>query len=162
MRVSGLTLNFQGHISNLLYLAKYWPISKKENQSYRLKFRSQTWPWGLTLAITLTLDFQGQFPNCFSHEWLGRLMWNEKVVNRLLTEPTDMWVISHAWPKPWILKVKFWNSPVQGMEGLIDIEQKGCESVIHDHDLDLLVTRGRSVWIYRIVIGVTSTHIILF
>ena len=26
------------------------------------------------------------------------------------------------------------------MGGLIDIEQKGCESIIHDHDRDLWVT----------------------
>ena len=29
------------------------------------------------------------------------------------------------------------------MGGLVDIEQKGWESVIHDHDRDLLVTKMR-------------------
>ena len=29
------------------------------------------------------------------------------------------------------------------MGGPIEIEQKGCDSVIHDHDRDLLVTKER-------------------
>ena len=32
------------------------------------------------------------------------------------------------------------NSHISGMGGPIGSEQKGCESVIHDHDLDLFVT----------------------
>ena len=40
-------------------------------------------------------------------------------------------------------KVEFWNSRIAGMGGPTDIEQKGCESVIHDHDCDLLVIKIR-------------------
>ena len=42
------------------------------------------------------------------------------------------------WPWPWIFKVKFWNSPISGIERPIDNEQSG---VIHDHDRDLFVTK---------------------
>ena len=33
------------------------------------------------------------------------------------------------WPWPWIFKVKFWKCCISGMEGLIDMEGKGCESI---------------------------------
>ena len=35
----------------------------------------------------------------------------------------------------WIFKVKFWNSHISGMEEPIYIRWKGCELIIHDHDL---------------------------
>ena len=38
---------------------------------------------------------------------------------------------------------QIWNSPILGMGQLIDIEQSGCESVIHDHDLEILMTKVR-------------------
>ena len=33
------------------------------------------------------------------------------------------------WPWPWIVKVKFWKYCISGMEGPIDMERKGCESI---------------------------------
>ena len=36
--------------------------------------------------------------------------------------------------------VKIWNSLIWGMRGLIDMVWKGCESITHNHDCDLLVT----------------------
>ena len=39
--------------------------------------------------------------------------------------------------------VKFWNSRNLRLRGPIDIEQKGWESVILNHDRDLLVTKVR-------------------
>ena len=50
----------------------------------------------------------------------------------------DLW--PHAWP--WIFTVRFWNSRISEMGGLIDIE-KGYESTIHDHDCDLFATKVR-------------------
>ena len=41
------------------------------------------------------------------------------------------------------------------MGGSIDIEQKGWESIIHDHDHDLLVTKGMCQDLQGIVTGVT-------
>ena len=37
--------------------------TKQKNQAYLLNPTSQMWPWGLTLAVTLTLNFQGQIWN---------------------------------------------------------------------------------------------------
>ena len=36
-----------------------------------------------------------------------------------------------------IFKVRVWNSFIWGLGRPIDMEQKGCESSIHDHDIDL-------------------------
>ena len=41
-----------------------------------------------------------------------------------------------------------------GGGGLIAMEWKGCESIIHDHDRDLWVSVDG--WMYRILTGVTS------
>ena len=57
------------------------------------------------------------------------------------------------WPWRWILKVKFWKCCISGMEGPIDMERKGCESIgccTHfvtfnvplTHDLDLGLSRS--------------------
>ena len=57
-------------------------------------------------------------------------------------------------------KVKVWNFRKwkSGMVGPIDMERKGCESIIHDHDC-VTVTFVWPCWggqIYGIVTGVTS------
>ena len=57
------------------------------------------------------------------------------------------------WPWPWIFKVKFWECCISGLEGPIDMERKGCESIgcyTHfvtvnvplTHDLDLGFSRS--------------------
>ena len=38
-------------------------LPRNEKQTYRLNSRAQMWPSGLTLAMTLTLNFQGQIWN---------------------------------------------------------------------------------------------------
>ena len=43
----------------------------------------------------------------------------------------------NPWPWPWSFKVRVWNSFISGMGQPIDNERKGCESSIHDHDIDL-------------------------
>ena len=35
-------------------------LPRNEKQTYRLDSRAQMWPLGLTFAMTLTLNFQGQ------------------------------------------------------------------------------------------------------
>ena len=84
---------------------------KSKHINWTLGFKCM-WPVGWTWAVSLTLNFQGQ-----------------------------IWLWPHTWPKPWIFMVKFWNNCISGMRGLIDIEQKGWESVIHDYGHDLLVTK---------------------
>ena len=85
------------------------------------------WPW----ALTLTLDFQGQIlKKSVSQEWEDRFTWNERDVSRYEVGPhCDFEVWPYPWPWPWILKVKFWKRCISGMGGLINMEQKGCESI---------------------------------
>ena len=40
------------------------------------------------------------------------------------------------WRHPWSFMVRVWNSLISGMGQPIDMEQKGCESSIYDHDID--------------------------
>ena len=68
----------------------------------------------------------------------GRLMWSR---NQILGRLYDFVLWPHPWPWPWSFKVKVWNSLIfLGMGGPIDIEWKGCELIIHDHERDLSVT----------------------
>ena len=41
----------------------------------------------------------------------------------------DLGLWFHPWLWSWIFKVKFWNSYISGMGGLIDMEQKGYEII---------------------------------
>ena len=42
------------------------------------------------------------------------------------------------------------------MGGLIDMEPRGCESIIHDHDRDPMCNHDGVGGMYRIVTGVTK------
>ena len=55
-----------------------------EWQSYRLNFRPRMWPSGLSLAISLTLDFQGQIWNLPFLNQKVRLPQNEKQISNEL------------------------------------------------------------------------------
>ena len=93
-----------------------------------------------------------------SQEWLVRLMWNEKKVHRL-DAGYNMW----SWPLTSLMhdidlgcfKVKFRNSSISGIVGLIDVKWKWNGLIWywadgmtlpfdHTHDLDLGVGISRS------------------
>ena len=115
-------------------------LPRNEKQTYRLNCMPQMWPLDLTLAMTLTLEIQGQIWNLL---YLNQ-KWSD--FHEMKSKHIDwMWPLVWPWPWhwPWNFKVKFWNSCISGIRGTIDIEQEGCESVIHDHDYDLLVTKVR-------------------
>ena len=79
--------------------------------------------------MTLTLDFQGKifkksYLNSDMADWHGmKGMW----VDRMLDPCCDF----QRSPRPcsWIFIVKFWKCCISGMGGLIEMEQKGCESI---------------------------------
>ena len=80
--------------------------------------------------LTLTLDFQGQIVKMLylrngRADWHGmKGMW----VDRMLDPHCDFELWPHPWPWPLIfLRSNF--ETVSGMGYLIDIEQKGCESI---------------------------------
>ena len=126
-----------GHISGMV-----GPIDVKRKGSASVGY----WVNYVTLTFDLTHDlwfFKVKFQNSCIWEIVIWLMWNKKKANQL-----EMgWVYGlalwpHPWPWPYSLKVKVWNSPIWGMGvgALIDMERKGYESIIHDHDCDLWVT----------------------
>ena len=49
------------------------------------------------------------------------------------------------------------------MAGPVNIELNGCESVVHDHDRDLLVTKVRCKDQPRVTsdVGILSTHLVV-
>ena len=75
-----------------------------EKQTYWLKSRPQMWPSGLTLAMTLTLNVQGQIWNFpyLSHKWSDCHETKSKHID--LTQGLkcglDIW--PHTWSWPWI------------------------------------------------------------
>ena len=101
----------------------------------------------LTFDLTHDLDlwfFKVKFQNSCIWGIVIWLMWNKNKANQLdtglLLYGLALW--PHPWPWPCSLKVKVWNSLIWGMGvgALIDMERKGCESIIHDQDCDLWVT----------------------
>ena len=106
---------FQGHISKKLYQRNCYLIDVKQNESKSVRY----WADCMVLPFDHTHD-------------LGLVVSRSKFEIALF----DEW----GW-------IKFWNNPLWGMgvDALIDIERKGCESMNHDHDCDLWVTMV--VWV---------------
>ena len=102
------------------------------------------WVNYLTFDLTHDLDlgfYQSQISKSLYLRNLIWLMWNEKKANQLdigLTVWFCLW--PYPWSWPWSFKVKVWNLLISGMRGLIDMEGKRSELIIHDHDHDLWVT----------------------
>ena len=91
---------------------------------------SYPWPWPCIVKVIFR-------NSCIS----GIVIWwCEMRANQVDTGPTVWPCTFTTLPWPGHFKVKVWNSLISGMGGLIDTEQKGYESIIHDHDRDLCIT----------------------
>ena len=92
----------------------------------------------------LDVFFQGQtlYWTYLRNGWSDWCETKRRRTRWILGELCDLDLWPHSWPWPCSLKVKVWNSLIWGIwvEALIDMERKGCESIIHDHDCDLWVT----------------------
>ena len=84
-------------------------LPRNEKQTYRLNSRAQMWLSGLTLAMTLTLNFQGQIQNLLylSQKWSNCHETNSKHIDSTLGLKCDHRVWPWPWPWPWIVKVKY-------------------------------------------------------
>ena len=129
-------------------------LLQNEKQTYRLDSRAQMWPSSLTLAMTLTLNFQGQiwkflylsqkWPDC--HETKNKhINWTPglKCVHEVWPWP---------WPWPWIFKVKYGISYISVKRGPIAKKRKANISIELqasnvtigfelDHNLDLWILK---------------------
>ena len=84
-------------------------LPRNEKQTYRLNSRAQMWPSGLTLAMTLTLNFQGQIWNFLylSQKCSDCHETKSKHIDWTLGLKCDHRVWPWPWPWPWIFKVKY-------------------------------------------------------
>ena len=127
--------------------AQNGPIARKRKQTYRFNFRPQMWTSGLTLAMTLTLNFQGQIWNSLylnqkrsdyhgtksqHSEWIPGLKCDQWVCN--LGNDLDLWIFKvkcdlDLWPYAWcwlrIFMVKFLNSCISEWEGPVTLNKGG-------------------------------------
>ena len=102
-----------------------------------LWLHSWPWPWIFQGHILKLLYLM----NCWFH-WCEM---KRKRINRILGRLYYLALWPHPWPWPWNFKVRVSNSLISGMGWLIEMEWKGFESSIHDHDIDLCVTMVRWV-----------------
>ena len=224
-------LNFQGQISNWLYLSQKWSDcheTKSKHIDWALGFKCnhQVWPWpwiikvkcqigyisakngaiatkrkanisidlktsnvttGLTLAMTLTLNFQSQMQNWLylCQKWSDCHKTKSKHINWTLGLKCDHQIWPWPWPWPWIFKVKYEICYISTKSGPTAMKQKAanlsiwtwglkCDNGIDlGHDVDILFLMSYvilTIWwprIYQIVTGVTSdvgvlsTHLVL-
>ena len=98
---------------------------RSEKQTYRLNSRPWMWPSFLSLAVTLTLHFQGQIWNLLYLSQNGPIATKRKANMSNLGLKCGHWVWHWPWPWPWIFIVKLWNSRIWGIGRPIDIERKG-------------------------------------
>ena len=84
-------------------------LPRNEKQTYRLISRPQMWPLGLTLDMTLTLNFQGQIWNWLylCQKWSDCHKTKSKHINWTLGLKCDHQIWPWLWPWPWIFKVKY-------------------------------------------------------
>ena len=101
-------------------------LPRNKKQTYQLHSRAQMWPLGLTLAMTLTLNFQGQIWNFLylSQKWSDCHGKKSKHID--WTPRPQMWpsVWPWPWPWPWIFKVKYAISYISAKNGPIAMKQK--------------------------------------
>ena len=97
-----LELHSRSNIEFAIYQPKKVRLPQNKNQTYRLNPRPQMIPSDLTWAMTLTLNYQGQFEICYiSAKWFAcnkmksaRIDWTESLND------------NQVWPWPWPWKVR--------------------------------------------------------
>ena len=130
-------------------------LPRNEKQTYRLNSRPQIWPMGLTLAMTLTLNFQGQIWNLLylNQNWSDCLETKSKHIDWTLGLKCHHQVWPWPWHWPWIFKVKCGICYNSAKKGPIATKRKANRSIellasnVNNgfdlaHDLD--------IWIFKV------------
>ena len=106
-------------------------LPRNEKQTSRLNSRAQMWPSGLTLAMTLTLNFQGQIWNCYISAKNGPIATERKtnISIELQGLKCDHQVWPWPWLWPWIFKVKYGISYISAKSGPIATKRKANISI---------------------------------
>ena len=128
-------------------------LPRNKKQTYRLNSRAQMWPSGLTLAMTLTLNFQGEIQNLLylSHKWSDCHETKSKHIDWTLGLKCDHRVWLWPWPWPWIFKVKYRICCISAKIGQIASKRKAnisielqASNVTNGFELDLNLEIWRS------------------
>ena len=90
-------------------LAKNGPIAMKQKANISIELLCQMWSSDLTLAMTLTLNFQGQIWNLLylGQQWSDCHETKSKHIDWTLCLKCDHQIWPWPWPWPWIFKVKY-------------------------------------------------------
>ena len=129
-------------------------LPRNKKQTYRLNSRAQMWPSSLTLAMTLTLNFQGQIQNLLyiSQKWSDCHETKSKHIDWTLGLKCDHRVWLWPWPWPRIFKVKYRICYISDKNGQIASKRKANISIELqasnvtngfelDHNLDLWILK---------------------
>ena len=106
-------------------------LPRNEKQTHRLNCRLQMGPSGLTLALTLTLNFQGQIWNWLylSQKWSDCHETKSKHIDWTLGFKWDHGVWPWPWPWPSIFKVKYGIGYISAKNGPIAMKRKANTSI---------------------------------
>ena len=101
-------------------------LPRNEKQTYRLNSRAHMWPSGLTLAMTLALNFQGQIYKMLylSQKWSDCHETKSKHIDWTLGLKCDHRVWHWPWPWPWIFEVKYRICYISSKDGPIATKWK--------------------------------------
>ena len=131
-------------------------LPRNEKQTHRLNSRHQMGPSGLTLALTLTLNFQGQISNWLylSQKWSDCHETKSKHIDWTLGFKWDHRVWPWPWPWPWIFKVKYEICYISTKSGSIGTRQKANISIWtlglkFDNGFDL--GHDLDIWIFKVI-----------
>ena len=111
--------------------AKNGLIATKRKQTCWLNSRPQMWPTGVTMAMTLTLNFQGQLWNLLylSQKWSDCHETKIKYIDWTVGLKFDHQFWPWLWPWPWIFKVKYVISYISTKSGPITTKRKPHTSI---------------------------------
>ena len=132
-------------------------LPRNKKQTHRLNSRLQMWPLGLTLAMTLTLNFQGQISNWLyiRHEWCDchetksiHIDWSQDL-------KCDHQIWPWPWHWPWIFKVKYEICYISTKSGPIPTKWKANISIWtlglkYDNGFDDL-GHDLDIWIFKVI-----------
>ena len=130
-------------------------LPQNKKQTYRLNSRPQMWPSALTLAMTLTLTFQGQICNLLhlSPKWSACHETKSKHIDWTLGLKCDHQVWPWPWAWPWIFKVKYGICFISTKKGQITTKRKAnisnelqASNVTNGFDLG----NDLNLWIFKV------------
>ena len=140
-------------------------LPRNEKQTYQLNSRAQRWQSGLTLAMTLTLKFQGKIQNLLylSQKWSDCHETKSKHIDWTLGLIYDHGVWLWPWPWPCVFKVKYRICYISAKNGQIASKRKAniwielqASNVTNgfelDHNLDLWILKVKcdlDLWPHR-------------